>query len=565
MAAEMTTEVAETMAPPPVGTDAAEATEAKPAKERKKEKKREDAEGGDDESPRARLSAELKKLTESEDATLRDIVDALGDEGSFTIKIWRQEPEWFTDGNGKRHSTRGYLETVDRKIDEQWIQNKYGGGTYKLTIRKRGGGYLTHRTIPIAGNPDLSTLPNAAAQPTQQLRTEPAEPPPIIGKALDMMQSQLDKAEARADRAAGGNGSDSALLAIMREQLAAASAEKLEMQRRLDELAAAIRRPAEPTAEDKFKDRFLEKMIDQDSARITALRAQYESEIRQLKESAIENERRIRDQHERDLKDRTASHERELALVRQTFEAQIATLKASHEISLATVKASGDTTTKITEAETRRLDKENNHLREELKELRAKKEKTIAEMVKELNSIKELVGDEGEEASTAEKIVEAVTNPDAIAAVTSIFQKNQPAAATPPQAMAPQRPERRVVKNRVTGEKMILEGNQLRPAKKISPPGTPPEVAALPEIDPEDIKRVVDYLESACTAGTDPQIVISSFGSFIPEPIRVAVRDLGGVDQFLMKVAKLPSTSPLLANQAGKNWCRKLSKALAGE
>lgn len=551
--------------PPPVA-DAKPNGKAR-EKEAKKEKREIKDDGDDAPSARPNSSAEIRKLHIAEDATIREVVEALGDEGTFTIKIFRRDPEYTKDAMGKNVLTRGYLETVDRKIDEAWIQQKYGGGTYQLTFRKRGGGYVTHRTITIAGDPDLSALPKAVAT-TAAVTPPPADSSPLAIQAMGLMSKQLERAEERAERAASGGGND-VVLTMVREQLEAARKEKSELLRELAELRAAISRPPPKSADQEVTSRLLDKMIDQDSARLQQVRMTYDSEIRQLKESHLQDLARIQDRMDREMQQLRNQHERELALVRQSHETSLATLKSSHEVALASAKASFETQAALLQSDNRRLERDNNELRAEVKELRAKKEKSLPEQIKEIKALKDLVtdGDDAEPASAIEKVAEAVTNPETIAAIGSIFKRGQ--GDQPQQAPAVQqpvaRPRRAVVRDQATGQKFIVEGNQIRPAKKMPPPGTPPEVAALPEIDPNDLKMVVGYLENACTAGTDPALVVQSFGAHVPEPIRVAIRDLGGVDQFLIKVAKLPSSSPLLANQAGKNWVRKLGKALAGE
>lgn len=564
MSIETTTTEETTETPPPIveakANGKSEKKKDREAKLETKEPAKEDEETSS--PPRGGDSSEIKKLKLAEDATLREIVEALGDEGSFGIKIWREEPEYWPDATGKKIGIRGYLETVQRKIDEDWIQKKFGGGTYKLTFRKKGGSYITHRTITIAGEPDISALPKSSVATPVLQAPQQAQDGPIVTKALDMMQDQLAKAQERAER--GGGGSDM-LVAIMREQLEAARAEKAELMREMAEIRAAINKPAEKSDADQFQSRLLDKMIDQDTARLQAVRIQYDSEIRALKESAREDEKRMHDRYDREMQQLRNGHERELAMLRQSHETAMATLRSSHEVSLSAAKQSYETQTKLLEADNRRLERDNNELRDDVKELRSKKEKTIVEQAKDLQAIKEaldLDGD-GEDKGALEKIMEAA--PDIVSAVGGMIQKGKEAPAAQQAPVEPARPRRMVVRNKETGEKMILEGNQLRPAKKSPAPGTPPEVAALPPMDDEEVKRVVGYLESACQAGTDPALVVQSYGSFVPEAIKVAIRDLGGVDHFLTKVAKLPSSSPLLANQSGRNWVRKLGKALAGE
>ena len=60
--------------------------------------------------------------------------------------------------------------------------------------------------------------------------------------------------------------------------------------------------------------------------------------------------------------------------------------RASYDTQLAAAKASFDTQKEIMSAENRRLDRENGELRGEVKELRAKKDKGLPEMAKEIEA-----------------------------------------------------------------------------------------------------------------------------------------------------------------------------------
>lgn len=519
------------------------------------------------------VSSEIKALRLAEDRTLREMIETFGTHTAYKVRVTRIKPEHVTL-NGKKVATSGFLEWVEgQPIDEEWLQEKYGGGKYELSFRKRGpkGGweYGGQVTTEVAGAPSLENLPGGQdVTPAPAAAAAGGEAPSVVTRAMDFMAQQVTAANQRAEKGGGGS---SELVELMREQLHARDSELAAMRGELRDAIHRLSQPPPKTKEDEITGRLLDKMIDQDSARIQALRTQYESEIRQIKDNAREDDKRAQDRHEREMQQQRMNHEREIAMLRQSHETSLATLKSSHEVALASAQGSFTTQAALLQADNKRLERDNNELREEVKELRAKKEKSLPEQIKEMKALKELVtgDDDSSESSGIERVVEAVTNPETIAAVGSIFKKGQQQAeAAQAQAVAqaaprPQRPQ--VVKDRATGQKFILKNGELLPAKKMPPPGTPPEVAALPEINPDELKMVVNYLENACTAGTDPGVVVQSFGPHVPEPIRVAIRDLGGVDQFLIKVAKLPSSSPLLANQAGKNWCRKLGKALAGE
>ena len=513
-------------------------------------------------------TAALRSVLKAEDMTVREIVEQLGTEGSYTIKISRKDPEYTRDATGKSVLTRGYLETVDRKLDEQWIQHKYGGGTYELTFRKKNGGYITHRTVTIAGEPDVTALPGRpgglAPVPTN---APPAESTSMAKMAIEMAQSMATKAEERAEKASahGGSGSDQVVV-FLRDELRAAREQAAEQMRMFEVRLAQATKPPEPSAEEKVKDRLLDKLMDNDTARLTAQRNQFESEIRMLKEHALENEKRLREQFERDRQDARNAHEREIALIRGSQETQLAAARSSYDVSLAAATTSFSTQKEIMAAENRRLERDNTELREEVRELRAKKDKTLVEQVKEIQTVKDALGlEDGDDADKGmvEQIVGALTNPEAIAAVSKMMGKDQPPAPPPP---PPEAPKPRIIKN-ADGQKFVLspDGKTMRPVKPKDAPGSAPGEPPIPHIDPDTVTLVVGYLERALAAGTDPAIVAQSGKAQVPEPVLAAIRDLGGVDAFLSKVAKLPSSSPLTASQVGRNWVRKVSKALVGE
>lgn len=581
MATEVVTTIEETHQLPPATVDVAETKAKKKDKAEKVEAKTDvkvETKTDPDDAPEAttkgtvKMSPEMTELRRGEDKTLKDLLESFGAATNYKCRITRLWPEFVRVG-GNQISTKGFLEWVEGEpIDETWLQNRHGGGRYELHFKKRNekghwvfGGQIT---VPLAGTPNTDHLPGAGqpdSVPHVAGKDSNQENPSIVKDVITLMKDQVDKAEARAERAGKGGGVDDAMIAIFREQLSARDHELAQLRNTINDLMIRLTKPPEATREEKLQERLLDKMIDQDTARLQAVRQQYESEIRTIKESHIADISRIRSELERDRANATASHERELSLVRQQYDNVITTLKSSHEVQLQAAKSSFETQTKIMESENRKLDKELDRLQDEVKELRAKKDKTLLEQVKEINGLKDALGvDEAAEQSTGEKIIEAVTNPEAIAAVSSLFQKGQAAAAAPAVAAAQAKPKRQVVKD-ANGQKFILENGQLRPAKRPPPPGTPPEVAALPPMDPGEVQRVVTYLESAVTNGADPVTVVQSFGAHVPDAVKTAIRDLGGVDQFLVKVAKLPSSSPLLANQAGRNWCKKLGKALVGD
>jgi len=310
------------------------------------------------------------------------------------------------------------------------------------------------------------------------------------------------------------------------------------------------------------QERMLDKLIDGDSARVQAVTTQFQSELRMVKENAAATEARLRDQHERDM-DRAEKR----------FDQQLVAIKDSHAVTLANTKANYDLTIKLLEHDRTRLQKEADDNRSELKSLRDKKDPSLKDKIEELNSIKELVGGDEEEASGLSKIVDIVANSkEAMGVVGRLFGPNagqQQGAQQQTQAVQRQakRKQPRVVQNKQTGEvfKEVVnpETGEVGWVKQEAQQPAPGEAPAEVQISAEDKAKAVQMLETAFRNNVNPENLATTVQTMIPEAVLQSIHQ-HGVDGFLTKVAQLPSTSAL-NSQAGKNWLRKIGKALAGE
>ena len=479
----------------------------------------------------------------------------------------RKDPTEVKDPNtGKMVTVGGYLKTYNKAIDEDYIKDHHGGGTYELTFNRRGDDgkfkYFAHRVIVVAGDPLVDDLPRNAP-PTGAVSTPvtaaTGENPTIVNKALEMMNSQLERAQKVADQERNRGSSDSnpavdMLVQTLQQQIAASHTELAEMRKQVT--AMATTKPPE----DPFRERLLDRLMADDSSRMGAQRDRYESEIRQLKDGFGQDERRLRDSFERDKAAMIAAHDRELSAVRQ-----------SNELAMSAIKMSFETQMKLLEGSQRTLERDNTELRLEVKELRAKKDKTIVEQAKDLQAVKEALGLDEEEASKGnlDKVMDMISNPAALDFAKGIMNRGQAAPATIQQAV--QQTGKPMIVAQPNGQKFRLEadGKTLTPVKQrvapkpkpVNPDGTP--AIELPEISQETISLVVGMLERAFAGDQQPEVVAQSWRMNIPEDVLQALRD-HGVDVFLTKVAKLPSTSPL-SSLLGKNWVRKVSAELVGE
>lgn len=550
----------------------------------KKLKRAEEALVADTRAPRTPPSPEMTKLRNAEDQTLRELIENFGQAGSFRIGVKRRKPEEVRDpATGMLVTTAGHLTTLEEIIDEDWLLNKYGGGVYELTFRRRDArGSFVHagsRTVTIAGSPNLVELPRSVTVPgAAGPAPAPAESGKFVDKALDMMGKQLERAQDRAD-APRGTGASDALLTMMQKQLDQSNARYERLDQQLRDLSN--KPPEVKPPEDTAQSRMLDKLIDQDTARLTAARMQHDSEIRMLKESALAEDKRLRDVAERDKQMMQIAHERELTSLRMSFDSTMTAHKSSYDTQLQAAKSSYDTQMRMSDAENRKLTGDIAELRAEVKELRAKKDKSILEQAKELEAIKDAIGGDSEEKSTADKVMDMVTNPDVFGAVAGMFSRNKPAEAAPQQA-APKQPQILMA----PGGKRFTVGpdGQLYPLKRIKaapPPGgqgvapaaasgeetgeeAPPAPAPvpIPTVDPADLQKVIAFFESAYTGGQAPDVVAQRIRPYLTEEILTFTRD-HGVDALLSKVARLPGSSPL-AVQDGRNWIREVGKLLVG-
>lgn len=561
-------------------TETVEVVTAPPPPEGKKSKvtiteKRED----DATSRPVKQSHVMRELGLNEDRSIKEFLESLGNEGVFRIRLHRLEPEFATVG-AKRINIAGFLRDIDEAIDEEWIQTRYGGGKFTLNVKRRNEkGSFVHagsRTVKIAGEPNLDELPRNkedAAGPAAAVAVAGAEQPSIVREAMTIMARQVEKADERADRAGGRGGASDDLVQILRDDLRSRDAQLAELR---SEIREANRTPVPvPSAVDQTQAKLLDKLIDGDSARITALRAQYESQLGALRDQMWALEQRLRDGFERDRTADRQSHEREISMLRSSHESTLSAIRSSSDVALSTAKGSGDMQRMLLEAEVKRLRDELTDARDDLKEIRSKKDKTAIEQLTELKELKELLTDDDEEEkekSGWEKAIETVANPETINAVGQFFR--QPAAAAVVQAPVPQRRrggrvKRAVVLNKETGQKFMREEDgSLVP---ISPPvgvdgvspELPPAPLALPTLDAGQVAQTIKFLEGAFDGGQDPETVARMAQSVAPPELIQAIRD-HGVDRVMLEVAKLPGTSSL-SSQAGRNWIRKLGKVLAGD
>lgn len=571
MTREIATVTSETDDPPPPPENA-EATSEQAEGEDKPKKK-------DKDKKIERLSPVMSKIRNDEERSLSDWLSGIGTEGAFKVQLRREQPTMFRDPKtGKDVKTDGFLKTYPHAIDEEFIQRTYGGGTYaiKVTRRQQDGSFRyepgLHRTIECAGDPLLDNLPTNTLPQASAPAAPQATESPVAREMLGILKDQLNHRP----------GIDPAMQLLIEQLRHDASARESQMAELRRELAQA-RKPSE----DPVKEKLFETMLTGQSGHVEALRLRYEAELRQAKELHAAELQRVRDHAEAEIR-RNSDHateelrrnsdraERELATVKQAHEREIAAMRASHEIISTTASATTNLQGQLLKADNARLERENTQLREDLRELRAKKDQSLGDKIDEITKVKDLLGDDGEK-SNLDKLIEAASSPAAIEFVKGVVGQKGDAAPQQAAAGASAPQAKPVVVQGPDGQNYILRGGRLFPAKKkvktipaqANADGTVTPEIVLPQVDEETIKGLVGFLERAFEGGQDPDVVAQSGRAMVPEEILTWIRQhhsdqSSGVDLFMNKVARLPGTSPL-TTQAGKNWLRKLGKALVGE
>jgi len=535
-----------------------------------------------------RMSPTMTAIRNEEERSLKEWLDGLGQVGAFKVQLRREQPK-HVRVNGRDVKTEGFLETYDHSIDEEFIQKEHGGGTYAIKVTRRGanGSYKyepgLHRTITIAGDPSLERLPSSTpAAGAAPAPTQPAEGLGFVKETFGVLTKEIDRLHERSERKEPvvPKGIDPALQVVLDQMRRDADRRDKEVGELRVELARA--RDTKP-AEDPIKDKILGSLIDGESGRIAALRLTHDSELRQIKDATVAEQSRRDDRHERDVAALRAGHEREIATMKASYEREIAALRQTHEVTSAISTQSSNLQLKVLENDNKRLERELDALRIEVKDLRARKDKTIVEQAKDLETIKDALGLDSGDKTNFDKLLEVVSSPAAAEFVGRIVGGKETAAATTTAATAQAAGPSRTLVQAADGQKYwhVTDGKggqRLVPAKKkpkvipaiVNPDGTvaTPEIV-LPEIDPTQIAVVVGYLERAFASRQEPEVVAQSGRTTVPEEILTWIRthdteQVSGVDLFMSKVAKLPGTSPLLS-QAGKNWLRKVGKALVGD
>lgn len=509
-------------------------------------------------------SKPLQQARVAEEQDLREWLESLGGQGAVKVTIQRKTPKVYKGVN-----TAGTLETVEEIIDEDYLRDTHGGGTYLLRVQtlntKGQWKYAMAKTVPIAGPPKIDALKLDEDEDDKEPAPAPSSAAdPMASKAFDTMHQMMREATSR-----GGMDAEliRTMMAPLESQIRELSQANRDLAQRLEKkdermLDLLNRKPEGPT----FQDKILDKMLDSDNARIATLRDQHASELRELRTHYQAEEARLRDNFRDELKSREKAHDRELSNLEKAHTTAMDSLKMSYEMRIESLKS-----------EIGRLQTEVQNLGGEVGTLRAKKDKSVIEQATELSQLRESLGSifpdssDDDDKKWYEKLMDVATNSPLLERVLGVGAPEQAAVPEAQQMLPPEN----VPFEAPDGNVYIRRGDQLHqvdPAKlqrqaakqraranraqrQEAPKGPQPPSA-------EEIAIAVDFLEASVRNGTDAEKVaqtVRSLGVVTPELVEYL--QAVGVDEFLASQAKLEPGSPL-KTQAGRNFTRRVAELL---
>ena len=467
---------------------------------------------------------------------------------SVQIKLARVAPQTF-----RGRKVNGHLATfsVSEMIDEEEIRDRFGGGKLQLVAQRRGtngrwefmkGG---SRTIDIVGDPKLSAelfdVEETGGKAAQAIPS--GEDPGLAKSALALSERLVERAEERAERAASRDGSMDIdrMMRPYEKQI-----EIMQEQNRMLSVELQQIRGVKP--DDSPTTKLVEKMMDSESVRLEGLRQQmdglranHDAELRQLRQSHEDDMKRREDHFRRQEQEIRNANTREIDTIkegqRMTFEAQ----KTAHEGRIDTFKS------RVTD-----LERQLSETRVELVELRSKKDKSITEQITEFAHIKEAIetlgGNNDNDSSTIERVLGAISDNPVVQGIANRIS-NAPAVHVPPQRVVRRGPPRQAAP----------PPNALKPT---TPPAPAQPVRKVIQINQNELRMALSFIESAATREDDPEKLAQGARSMIPTDILRAIRECGGIDTFLDNVAQLEESS-VLNTQGGRNYIRKVYEHLS--
>jgi hypothetical protein len=524
--------------------------------------------------PVAKPTMEARRQQEQDERDLNAWFSSFGPLGEVRVAVKRLKPEDMTI-RGTKVNIAGHLKTYEDVLDEDRIKAEHGGGTYELILKvpneKGSFVFKKSRTVRISGQP-LPPDDVMESMGSQQAQQHAAEPTPLALKAMEKMSDLLDSERNKVAPVTSQALTKDLIDQVQGPLLDALKESREETKDLRKQVIEIVKAPKEPVVrENTAVEKMLDKMVDGETARVNALRMQFDSERNSLTTYWQGQVQRAEDNARRSLDTMEKSHERE-----------IRTLEKSHEQALANAKVSSDATVKSLEREVARLERELTAKDAELGQLRAQKQESVLEQIDKLKAIKDAFSDgddKEEEGSTAERIIGTILTSNPVAAIASRI-----AGQAAPTQQAPANPQQQVQQQfeqlaasmparkpfEFMGQYYVKtdsgqvakirprKGTKAAQATKAPVDPSAPAQEEQPDITEEDMANAVVALEGAINSRTSPAEF--ALTAKIMAPKAVAIVRKFGIDK-LISLAKLSDDSPILT-QRGKTFLREMAEAL---
>lgn len=485
-----------------------------------------------------------KAFRKNEDITVYDFLKNFSGGPPLRISLIRIAPAKWEGQN-----IEGLIATYDDFIDEDFIQENFGGGKYQIKVSKdRGNGqyvYAGAKTCKIAGNPkpqfdspklDSKDIPISSSDDTVRA---------ALTMAQNLTRDAIDRADRVELRPQGPIGIAPEILPLLLEplklQVQTLNAQLAEKDRIIVEKDKIINDLSNKKPDTMFQDTIVGKLIDNESTKLEAVRMQHESERRQLVQSYADEIKRIQDRQDYELRRIEDAHKRELQHAVSSVDVRIESLKNGYEGRL--------------EAKDNRikdLERDLTRYSSELIELRAKKDKGPLENIKDMIELKEnmaalgMGNDEAEEPSVFDKALEM-----AAPLVAGIGKRLEGQSTPVPQEGQVKRRIIRAVPKK-TGEQTQAQTEQTKQLEGLN-------------LDSVEVAAAVTFMETGLRNGTSPENFAQSVRNMVPMSVLNALKEKG-VDTFLDQIANnhIQVSSPL-TTQVGRTWIRKVVRYLLTE
>jgi len=401
--------------------------------------------------------------------------------------------------------------------------------------------------------------------------TSRAEDPSLSQKAMEMAQENLAAERSRAqraeDHARSASQFDGNMIAQFTRpfelQIQAQTAQTQALQQQVADLIKEINNKKENSS-DVFG-----RIVENNDSRLMAIKEQHASELRTLRERHDAEVTRLRDNNEQERRRLEDRLNNDLAQRDRTHEAEIRRIEKTHESEKLMFQHAIGSKEEVLRGRIADLDRSLTETKAEIGHLRAIKEKSPIENMKEMAEFKaaveDLTGGGGEkEEGIGTQIIGAIG--PLVEAFSSRVQNAQvQQAAAPQQQQRPQQQMRRR-RNVIPIQQHPGQGGQVQQVQQQQPQQQPQQQVPqqqIIELNASEVQTAVLFLESAVANGTDPATFAGSARTMVPGDILSAI-EAYGIERFLVEVARVPDSSNLLTI-AGRKFLKKVAQILAGQ